>query len=693
MFDDSLNHIDPQFVGNSDEFDSHNFGDQSADILPSLHLFRDSGPFGVDNLDPALEINGTTVYPSVRYKGGDADATDIDAWTYGDNLARVAVGTPPSYNQGSPCLGDNDDSVLFKESDYYQAAAATTGDITTGDIVVELVLKANRSAGAVTVQGKLLGGAPFNGWDTYLSATGVLSLYIDSGAADARIDSAALTNNTWYHCMFFVNRDEASANGGQCYVNAIASGAGADCSAAAASLTSTANFSLGGATNGLTPTAVNLAYFAMWTQADWHQAGASGPTEWATIAKERFHKLVGTYSQRALGTAVPISFTRATVAHLDKIESGVRYMYQVGAGWPRIIHAQDSASTDTKGYLSEVATTNKFLHSTDIGNVAWTPVNAAISGTVTSPDKVTNLKGIVGSAADLQHGVTRAVTLTAAPWVVCGFAKKGAQNHCYLENTTIANGRAWFNLNTGAVGTKEAGITASGIEDWGNGIYLVYATFTGTAAAHTLGIYGADNDNDATFTGDASTVDTYAGFLQCHLGVYPRTHVTTGAAEATRNADQLLCPGLANFGGVGSNQRGALFCDVLIRNQDYATSSYLWALTDGGDFNESIRAFINASGDVIVGLSATAGGNAGNTGNGTTDLADGVIHRVGCTWETNNYVMYVDGSAEASDTTVDFPDDLDQLDIGQQQAGALQINGVISNFKIYPYPTSIEKSK
>ncbi|KKL05838.1 hypothetical protein LCGC14_2602030 [marine sediment metagenome] len=89
----------------------HHFLTQTIDIPNSTFKIFD-GVSGVDNLDPNLTINGTTVTPTFRYNGKDANGTDWAPWTYGETLDWVSNGTNISFNQGSPLLGSNDDSVL-----------------------------------------------------------------------------------------------------------------------------------------------------------------------------------------------------------------------------------------------------------------------------------------------------------------------------------------------------------------------------------------------------------------------------------------------------------------------------------------------------------------------------------------------------------------------------------------------------
>ena len=311
---------------------------QTIDIPnPTFKLF--DGLSGVDNLDPSLTINGTTVTPTFRYNGKDATATEWNAWVYGVNLTTV-IGSGGAFNQGSPLLGANDDSVDSEGTRGWTSPSANDNGIGTGDIVFELVAKA-----PVTSNTRLFTNrdASNSGFEVFaVSSDRIFVLIGDSGGQDNYGTTAGtFVPGYWYHVMIFINRDEASTDGARFYINGVEADSGRDFSSKSGSLASTDNFDISH-TDSTNFWDGNIAYIAMWQQADWHQAGASSPTEWATIAQERFNRLIGIHPSKAIGTATPTVQTRNTSAYLDKLEGGVRKLYQVGPNWLRMVDRNDS---------------------------------------------------------------------------------------------------------------------------------------------------------------------------------------------------------------------------------------------------------------------------------------------------------------------------------------------------------------
>lgn len=290
---------------------------------PSFELFKNGIVNGVDYLNPSLSINDITVTPNVRYKGGDATISGWAPWTYGASLSYTAGGGAITANNGSPLLGVNDDSVLFDTNAYFSAAESSTGDIATEDFVFEMVLKI--SANDYNIIGKRIAGAGYG----IAIAGNQIRIVLHDGSGLTFQDTANLTPGSWYHFMAFGNRDESSSNSFQMYINGAASGGGQDISARL-NITSSEDFVLGARSDGFLPYDSNIAYFAMWKQTSWHQAGASGPAEWATVAATRFAQLNGTYA--STGTDKLPTFTRAGVADLtNEVDT-----FSVGANWPRV---------------------------------------------------------------------------------------------------------------------------------------------------------------------------------------------------------------------------------------------------------------------------------------------------------------------------------------------------------------------
>jgi hypothetical protein len=659
---------------------------------PSFHLFKDGDAYlpSVDKLDLTLTINGTTVNPTFVYSGGDADGTDWNPLTYGEDLTYNAGGGAASFNQGSPLLGTNDDSVLFDTNAYYQAAGSAFADITTEDIVFEIIFKFG-ATGTYPFHKRTLAGS---GWTCYLA--GDIRFLIRDGSTTKTLDSDNLTVGAWYHAMAFINRDEGSANGAKWYINGVVSGAGDDMSGASASLSNADNFTIGSKNDGTAGYDSNIAMAALWIQSNWHQAGAAGPTEWAALVAERFQRLTGMYPQRAAGTASPNTWgtasKRASIANLDKLESSVRYIYLVGNHWLRYCNREDSASTEINGYLSEDSVQNRCLRSQEFDNGAWVKLDAGDTVTAndtTAPNKEDVADVLIADNTDGDHGLSQAVALTTVePWTFSVWAKKGNKNWLYLSDDTVANATCYFDLNTPAVGTSGAGATGY-IEDWGNDWIRCAIVFTGTIAAHTFKIQTADADNDKSIQGDGVTKNTYLFGAQVERTSYISSYVPTVGAGVTRNGDELQFKGDdGNLGGVGSNQAGTFLCNILIEDYDRVDDAGIFQITDGGSSNDSLKLFIDDAGDNLEFFGKAATVTTININDSATDIIDGTVRSIRAIWETDNAAIYIDGSQTGTaDTDCAIPDDLDEIDIGMDKNNAIQLRGIISNLKIWSFPT------
>jgi hypothetical protein len=330
----------------------HHFLNQNIDSLnETFRLFERGSVNGVINLDPILTINGVSVAPTLRYKGGDAGATNWPAWGYGETLDIVA-GTAPTYNAGSPLLGANDDSVQFNKGGYYQAGNNTFGDITTEDFVVELVFRANFITNVRYCHKR---DSSNYGYELFTDSgqPAFFSFLIgDSGGYSAGNFFQTLTPGCWYHLIAFFDRS-GSAIG---YLNG-AAGAATAISTRSGSISTNVPFKLG--SNGASAHMDGcIAYYSQWKRDAWLDSHLQ-----PTIALERFNRLIGLIPQVAKGTSTPVTQTRSTTAYLDKVESGARYLYNVGAGWLRIANRVDANSESINGYLPEASVTNKLTYS------------------------------------------------------------------------------------------------------------------------------------------------------------------------------------------------------------------------------------------------------------------------------------------------------------------------------------------
>jgi hypothetical protein len=621
---------------------------------------------GIAQLDPELTLNGITELPALRYKLGDADATDLAPWGYGSTLP-VVSGGGLSFNAGAPGLGADDDSCLFDGTGYYADSAATVGNIGTDDFVLEMVLSPLANT---RVYGKTAAGP--TGWRVYATGSQIVAGIADGAEVLVGTAASASPLSTYVHCMFFMDR----SGSGQAYVNGVVSGAAVAISGSAGDADTATGLRVGNADS--TPFSGNLVYVAMWNRAAWLDTHLQ-----ASTAKERFLRMCGVWPQIARGTAAPNTAQRATSAMLDKVEGSARKLYLVGSGWLRCCSRDDSASTNVRGYLAEPAATN--LHGQSAAAASWTQiyaltVNADVSSPA-APDRSATADGLAHSAVSqgefIRHQVASSIGQSYAYSV---WLQKGAHDWAMLRWVSSSSELTYFDLNTGAVGTTGATTVAS-IEDWGNGWYRCIVVFAAGATSLSCYVYPAEADGDIVFTGDGSTNDVYVWGAQIEAGARSSSHIPTAGVAATRNKDELQYVGDdGNLGGVGSNLRGRASSRILLPSYDVAAELSLLTLSDGGAATDLIEATVGTD-DALDAISAATAGNAGAAGV-AGDVADGALHDVTIGWRTDRLRITRDGVAGTDDTSVDPPDNLDRIDVGQDVAGAQQPGALISNLQI-----------
>lgn len=654
---------------------------------PSLAVYKNS-PFapinGVGRLPAVLTINGITEYPVLRYTagGGMVDAAAWNPWGYGEALPVVAAGVAPTLRAGSPGLGALDDSVLFNASDYFQAAGNAFADITTEDFVVEVVFKVNGNGFQTIASSKAAGNTP--GYNVYLDNAWKLSCAINS-TGPIVVATNALNNSTWYYAICFLDR----SGGGVWYLNGLLQSANA-ISTQAGSLSTATNFTIGANSDGSNLSANNIAYLAMYKRDAWLDTHLQD-----TIAEQRASLYWGWRPQQVRGTAVPTVRTRASNAYLDKREGAIRKYYLVGNNIPRAVDRIDKNGARIRGYLPEVQITNLILRSGEIDKAAWTKTRSSVTNTSTTtlPNGITSVSDVIheDATATNSHVISQNITLTEnTKYCMSAWVKAINRTWCSFrtDRSGAGTGVAFFDVGNGVVGGVTLGTGTnpiSGIEDWGNGWYRCWMTFTpGTTGVTTHWVFASEGDLDNVFDGlDQNSL--YCWGVQVEAGVdYPTSYMPTAAAAVIREEDVLRYKGDdGNLGGVGSNKRGQINVKMFCENYDAAVGKRILTLSDGGAAADQITANVTIA-DVLDATSAATGGTAGSW-TGTTDVVDGEVHEVKIPYKANYFgAGIVDGTTEGtSDSDCSMPDNIDRIDVGVDESGTLQPGTVLSDIELF----------
>jgi hypothetical protein len=616
---------------------------------------------GITSLSRSLTINGATVEPTFWFNGQDANASTWAPEVGAETLDIALTGDAPTLGLYTPVADAVSRGVKFNAGTLYEGDGALA-NVGTDDFVIEAVIEAPVSTSSQYVFGNV--NASFNaGWALFCSSSHII-LYMtrSGGSVSCQVSRGVGTHE---HVIFFVDRSGSMVG----YRNA---------AAGTATTPNTVDdssdpFQIGGGNNAGQKYTGKIIQLAMWQADDWLDTHLQ-----ASVAKERAAKIMGVYANNSYGSGSPSVMTRASGAYTDRVVSaGVRQLFLCGNGWMRKVDRLNDSAEAINGFLSESQRTNLCLQSAAFGTT-WTTIDAGDTVSAdasTAPDMQVTADAIIGDSTDGQHGVTQNITLTAAAYTMSVFAKAGDNDFVVLENATIANGAAWFDLSTGSVGTTQAGVSAT-IEDWGDGWFRLSITFTGTAAAHTLQILSAAADNDDTFAGDGAAVNMTLWGAQVELGSKPTSYIPTTTATATRIADVLTY----DITGNGLT-RGTLAAKHVISG----TEATFAAEMANGAASERVVAY--QTGGKAATLIA-AGGVTQASITGSTDVNDGVEHETRVTYAEDDVTLYVDGTSEGTpDTSGTAPAGLTRLYVGASNASTFQANSPVYGVQLYNKPT------
>lgn len=606
----------------------------------------------------------------------DAQGVSGTSWTCRDGSGAVALseagtGASPTTSRLSPfrALDNAERQVTYGTgAKRHDAASSTVGDITTDDLVVELAGKVSATSGAIIIDKGLAGT---DGWQLAQSTTTGLQLSLRTASTTTTVTGPTGQTAAWHHSIAFVDRSEATTNGAIVYSNGTA-GTGANLSARSATLTNASTLAVGAASAG-SSNAATVASLRIWRCNACMAGGATNPTQWALIARDRATTTFGLQPAVGLGTKTPTALTRATTAHVDVVDGTVRHLYLVGNGAPRVAIRTSGGSAVT-GYLNEVAASNIALQSQTLGTT-WTAITVGdnvLADAWAGADLSVTGDDLDGNNSNAEHGLRQSITLTAATHTFSAWAKAGTQGWVAMRNSTILNGTAWFNLSTctsvsctvgqdcaSAVGTVQAGISRAAAERYpvdttGDGVAdvnlcRVSVSYTGTVAAHNHDLLCAPSDNVTVYTDADATAD--CGFWGVRVEAYPvaTSYLATTTAAAARNADDVRYDATSHYTGDPTTLMASILCPsftapttINVVGIGSTSTNYLGHRIFG----------TTADRPNFIGSSVTVQWNGdGSSG----DVTDGVLHNIRTTAATNAITGYFDAASVFTDTVATLP--------------------------------------
>jgi hypothetical protein len=338
----------------------------------------------------------------------------------------------------------------------------------------------------------------------------------------------------------------------------------------------------------------------------------------------------------------------------------------------------DPTTLAARGLLIEGAATNLFYYSNPVaitgaywGAGGYTLGTGAISpdGTNTSTRFTVNSNS--GATCSMQQTVTmNATSCTFSIWFKNGNltgSSSVALTSVAVRNATTATIllRFYFNATNPTSITYVTGSSGASVVAYPNGWYRISATVTsGITSGNSITGYFA-----GLGSGISGELNNYADWWgpQMEQGTAASSFIPTSSSTGQRAADSCVMSG-TNFSSWFSATQGTLIATW----SGIGTTSGRYATINDG----------SASNQIWVGYSESAIYNGSFQASfGTAGTASG---KVALAYATNDAAWCFNGAAVSTDTSVTLPTGLNQIAVGNSQAGTAPINTSLRSIKYFP---------
>jgi len=266
----------------------------------------------------------------------------------------------------------------------------------------------------------------------------------------------------------------------------------------------------------------------------------------------------------------------------------------------------------------------------------------------TSPEGLQNATKLAGNSTSNNPStayIGKASAVSSHPYVSSVFAKAGEYDYIILTIGSYASGFwASFNLDTGEVDTDPtASNTTASIEDYGDGWYRCMIHTTNTDGAE--GVYFSPSVDGTRTTNYTNTTNgVYIFGAQVEAGSYATSYIPTYGTSVTRNADDSVVTSATDL--IGQTE-GTFFVDAKV-----TLNGRLMYLGQAGNFIETLTKS-NGQVNAFVRTSATQADIYSST-----TFATGDTIKLAFAYAQNDFVLYINGVQEGSDTNGVVPSNM-----------------------------------
>jgi len=424
-----------------------------------------------------------------------------------------------------------------------------------------------------------------------------------------------------------------------------------------------------------TSTATGTGYWQL------NLADASNNTTYTGDGTSGVYLWGGQVEQRSAVSAYTATITQAITNYIPALQTAA-------SGVARFDN--NPTTGESLGLLIEESRTNLSIQSSAPTNAAWSTTRASTTASANiAPDGTqTCAKLVEDTTATNTHlwlSTNDITVVTATTYTTSIYAKKAERNFINLQEGTGVTANAYFNLNTGAVGTVAGtGSPSATITSVGNGWYRCTLTFTSSGTAARIRVYLATADGTTTYTGDGFS-GVFIWGAQMETGAFATSYIPTVASQVTRAADAASMTG-TNFSTWYNSGEGTF----------YGEASSL----SGSAFRSLLRAVDNSTVNNYFEIGLVTGTNNGvgrfqvysngasqwDTGNVSTPaFVANTFYKVIAGSKVNDFAGSRDSGTVATDTAGTVANNLAIFEIGGRHLSPSNLlNGTIKKLAYYP---------
>ena len=342
----------------------------------------------------------------------------------------------------------------------------------------------------------------------------------------------------------------------------------------------------------------------------------------------------------------------------------------VGNGVSRLNYPLiDGKVVGCPSHLLENSATNLQVNSEEFDNSLWNKVRASITpNDAISPSGLLNADKLVG-VSGTNHYIYDGISVTSGSTYTISVFAKYIDIEEFIINVFGQSGSAFFDISNGTVISNIGTVTESKIENYGNGWYRCSAKFTATDTASV---------NYGFYLNNAINKSVHIWGAQFELGDYVTSYIPTTTSAVTRSAET------ANGSGDAStfnDSEGVLMAEISALANDGLKRSI--SINDGSSANRFILRFGITDNTIEV---VSVSNNAAVLLSSVTVSNTLISSKVAVKWDSNNYVLYVNGIIETSINNLIKPLVLNKL---QFNDGNNNFNPFYGNTKQIQYYDSV----